>query len=75
MQVKLIFTRKVVHLASFESEGFWNSEVAYSERTPSIKRTKSGPEINVSYFPFIINPYSADTSIKRTLTLEINLFG
>ena len=29
MQIKLIFKRKVVHLASFESEGFWNSEVDY----------------------------------------------
>ena len=29
MQIKLIFTRKVVHLASFESEGFGNSEMAY----------------------------------------------
>ena len=29
MQIKLIFTRKVVHLASFESESFWNSEMAY----------------------------------------------
>ena len=28
MQIKLIFTRKVVHLASFESAGFLNSEVA-----------------------------------------------
>ena len=27
---KLMFTRKVVHLERhFESEGFWNSEVAY----------------------------------------------
>ena len=29
MQIKLIFTRKVVHLASFWKWGFWNSEVAY----------------------------------------------
>ena len=29
MQKKLIFTRKVLHLALFESEGFWNSEMAY----------------------------------------------
>ena len=29
MQIKLIITRKVVHLASFESEGFWISKVAY----------------------------------------------
>ena len=29
MQIKLIFTRKVVHLASFWRWGFWNSEVAY----------------------------------------------
>ena len=29
MQIKLIFTRKVLHLALFESEGFWNSEMAY----------------------------------------------
>ena len=29
MQVKLIFTTKVSHLASFESEIFWNSEMAY----------------------------------------------
>ena len=28
MQIKLILTRKIVLLA-FESEGFWNSEVAY----------------------------------------------
>ena len=34
MQIKLIFTTKVVHLASFESEGFLNSEVAYF-RCPS----------------------------------------
>ena len=27
MQIKLIFTRKVVH--HFDSEGFWDSEVAY----------------------------------------------
>ena len=34
LQIKLIFTSKVVHLASnFESEGFWNSEVAYSRQT------------------------------------------
>ena len=33
MQIKLIFTRKVLHLAFFfESEGFWNSEVAYFQR-------------------------------------------
>ena len=30
MQIKLIFTRKVAHLASFWKWGFWNSEVAYS---------------------------------------------
>ena len=30
MQIKLIFTRKVLHLARFKSEGFWNSEMAYS---------------------------------------------
>ena len=29
MQIKLIFTRKIVDLAHFESEGFWNSQVAY----------------------------------------------
>ena len=29
MQVRLIFTRKVVHLVSFWKWGFWNSEVAY----------------------------------------------
>ena len=30
MQIKLIFTRKVVPLKPhFESKGFWNSEVAY----------------------------------------------
>ena len=29
MQIKLIFTRKVGHLASFWKWGFWNSEVAY----------------------------------------------
>ena len=30
MQIKLIFTRKVVHLEPhIESEGFWNSEMAY----------------------------------------------
>ena len=29
MQIKLIFTTKVSHLASFESEIFWNSEMAY----------------------------------------------
>ena len=30
MQIKLIFTRKVVHLEPhFEGEGFWSSEVAY----------------------------------------------
>ena len=28
MQIKLIFTRKVVHLASLWKWGFWNSEVA-----------------------------------------------
>ena len=28
-QIKLIFTRKVVHLASLESEGFLNSGVVY----------------------------------------------
>ena len=31
MQIKLIFTTKVSHLASFESEIFWNSEMAYLE--------------------------------------------
>ena len=30
MQIKLIFTRRVVHLASFWKWGFWNLEVAYS---------------------------------------------
>ena len=29
MQIKLIVTRKVLHLASFESENFTNSEMAY----------------------------------------------
>ena len=29
MQIKLIFTTKVSHLASFESGIFWNSEMAY----------------------------------------------
>ena len=29
MQVKLIFTRKAVHLTHFESEEFWNSVVVY----------------------------------------------
>ena len=28
-QIKLIFTRKVVHQPHFETEGFWNSQVAY----------------------------------------------
>ena len=27
--MKLIFARKIARLALFESEGFWNSEVAY----------------------------------------------
>ena len=39
MQIKLIFTRRVLHLADtwphFESEGFWESDVAYSFRAPS----------------------------------------
>ena len=30
VQIKLIFTRKVVHLASFWKWGFWNLEVAYN---------------------------------------------
>ena len=30
MQVKLIFMRKVLRLASFESESFFNSVMAYS---------------------------------------------
>ena len=30
MQVTLIFSRKVVSWPHFESEGFWNSEVAYN---------------------------------------------
>ena len=34
MQIKLISTRKVVHLASFWKWGFWNSEVAYSKPIP-----------------------------------------
>ena len=29
MQIKLIFTRKVAHLASFWKWGFWNSAVAF----------------------------------------------
>ena len=29
MQIKLIFTTKVGTLPHFETEGFWNSEVAY----------------------------------------------
>ena len=31
IQIKLIFKRKAVHLASFLKCGFWNSEVAYSD--------------------------------------------
>ena len=29
MQIKLIFTRKILHLPRFQSESFWNSEMAY----------------------------------------------
>ena len=29
MQIKLIFTRKILHLPRFESEMFWNSEMAH----------------------------------------------
>ena len=36
MQIKLIFTRKVVHLATFESEGFWNSAVALGQKIQKI---------------------------------------
>ena len=32
MQIRLIFTRKVLHLASFWKWGFWKTEVAYSTR-------------------------------------------
>ena len=32
MQIKLIFTRKLCTWPQFESEGFWNSEVAYYVR-------------------------------------------
>ena len=40
MQVKFIFTIKVVHLASFWKWGFWNSEVACRPRcTWKVKKT------------------------------------
>ena len=38
--------------------------------TPSIKRTLSWVQKLTSYFPFITNPYSADTSIKQMRTLK-----
>ena len=40
------------------------------KRTPSIKRTLSRVPKLTSYIPIITNPYSADTSIKRTRTLK-----
>ena len=40
-------------------------------QTPSIKRTKSWvPKLTSYISAFITNPYSADTSIKRTKTLK-----
>ena len=44
------------------------------KRIPSIKRTQSWvPKLTIG--PFITNPYSADTSIKRTRTLKYMVFG
>ena len=40
------------------------------KRTPSIKRTLSRSRNERLIFPFMTNPYSADTSIKRTRTLK-----
>ena len=41
------------------------------KRTPSIKRTlRRVPKLTSYIFPFITNPYSAETSIKQTQTLK-----
>ena len=40
------------------------------KQTPSIKRTLSRSRNERFIFPFITNPYSADTCIKRTRTLK-----
>ena len=70
----VIFFKKWPHFlqeAEVNTRGFNYSETSI-KRMPSIKRTliKPGPEINVLSLPFITNPYSADTSVKRTRTLQ-----
>ena len=51
MQVKLVFTRRVCTWPHFESEGFWNSEVAYfpGAGLELIRKTKNFEWIMITY--------------------------
>ena len=58
MQIKLICTRKVVHLASFnKSECFWNLEVAYLIRIIMVHMSQHrppSPEPNFVLLPLLL---------------------
>ena len=76
MQIKLIFTRKVLNLASFyiKSEGFWISETAYSRRWG--KRRGLGPRNDVLTTCKAVNPRASQRSSKAAVCfLMIFNFG
>ena len=71
MQIKLIFTREVVHLASFWKWGFLNSEVAYYIESRIIsERVSSGPFTDsVKQLTFVVT-----ATIKTLLQAGWSLF-
>ena len=62
MQIKLIFTRKVVHLASFWRWGFWNSEVSHRICSRRIYMKMEFSSQRREMFLFVITNMAAVTS-------------
>ena len=62
MQIKLIFTRKVVHLASFWRWGFWNSEVSHRICSRRIYMKMEFSSQRREMFLFLITNMAAVTS-------------
>ena len=62
MQIKLIFTRKVVHMASFWRWGFWNSEVSHRICSRRIYMKMEFSSQRREMFLFLITNMAAVTS-------------
>ena len=70
MQIKLIFTRKVVHLASFWRWGLWNSEVSHRICSRRIYMKMEFSSQRREMFLFLITNMAAVTSRAKPTVRE-----